>query len=268
MKRELENLPLDRMLLVDAACDRFDEALLSTGTLSIEELLTTVPEDLRSVVLREAVRMESETRSGRGEHPSTEEYVHRFPELREEIDGLISQAGKEATGRDASATLTLPANADSSLSAAEGSFHPNTSLLQLSPGNNFGRYRIERMLGRGGMGVVYLATDVRLHRQVALKFPRFADDPLLAQRFEREARTMVSVSHRNLCAIFDVNEADGIHYLTMAYIDGQTLAEVIKERGELSSGRDCNSDAETCFGNRACLIAREWFTEISSPRIS
>lgn len=106
-------------------------------------------------------------------------------------------------------------------------------------GTLFGRYRVERMLGSGGMGVVYLAEDLRLGRRVALKIPKFdadADDKFqLIERFRREARTMASVLHRNLCPIFDVDEQDGTHYLTMAFVDGESLAQVIKRGASFTS---------------------------------
>lgn len=105
-------------------------------------------------------------------------------------------------------------------------------------GTLFGRYRVERVLGSGGMGVVYLAEDLRLGRRVALKIPRFdADDKFhLSQRFRREARTMASVLHRNLCPIFDVDEQEGTHFLTMAFIDGEPLSQLLK-RGETFTSR-------------------------------
>ena len=100
----------------------------------------------------------------------------------------------------------------------------------LAPGTLFGRYRIESVLGSGGMGVVYLARDTRLNRQVALKVPRFDSDGKLRliERFRREARVMASVQHRNLCPIINVDEQDGRHYLTMAYIDGKPLSQLIR----------------------------------------
>jgi serine/threonine protein kinase len=100
----------------------------------------------------------------------------------------------------------------------------------LAPGALFGRYRIECVLGSGGMGVVYLARDTRLNRQVALKIPRFDSDGKLRliERFRREARVMASVEHRNLCPIINVDEHDGRHYLTMAYINGKPLSQLIK----------------------------------------
>ncbi|MDB5339975.1 MAG: hypothetical protein JWN70_5594, partial [Planctomycetaceae bacterium] len=98
-------------------------------------------------------------------------------------------------------------------------------------GTLFGRYQVEHVLGTGGMGVVYLVKDLRLGRRVALKIPRFDVDGRfrLGDRFRREARIMASVLHRNLCPIFDVDEQDGQHYLTMAFIDGTPLSQAIKE---------------------------------------
>lgn len=106
--------------------------------------------------------------------------------------------------------------------------------MALSPGplgTLFGRYRLERMLGAGGMGTVFLAEDMRLGRRVALKIPNFDVDGKLhlIERFRREARTMASVLHRHLCPIFDVDEQDGQYYLTMAFIDGETLAQALQQ---------------------------------------
>lgn len=90
----------------------------------------------------------------------------------------------------------------------------------------FGRYRILRPLGRGGMGVVYLAEDSQLGRQVALKVPRFTidDSPEIIDRFYREARVAAGIHHPNVCGVHDVGAIDGIPYLTMPYIDGAPLS--------------------------------------------
>ena len=79
------------------------------------------------------------------------------------------------------------------------------------------------------MGAVYLAHDTKLDRQVALKVPFFhpADGPQAVQRFEREARAAATLDHPNLCPVYDVGEVDGIHYLTMPYIEGKPLSEAI-----------------------------------------
>jgi len=93
----------------------------------------------------------------------------------------------------------------------------------------FGRYRILRQLGGGSMGSVYLAQDTQLDRAVALKVPNFkSDNPVQRERFYREARGAATLQHPNLCPIYDVGEIEDIPYLTMAYIEGKPLAEIVR----------------------------------------
>jgi len=98
-----------------------------------------------------------------------------------------------------------------------------------------GRYSLERELGRGGMGIVYLARDVALDRLVALKLlpPRLADDPVLRDRFLREARTAAKLSHPNIVPIFAVEEAGDFVFFVMAYVDGETLGQRVRTRGPM-----------------------------------
>lgn len=99
----------------------------------------------------------------------------------------------------------------------------------------FGRYRIERELGRGGMGAVYLAHDGQLDRRVALKVPFFqGDDADAVDRFYREARAMATVQHANLCPVYDVGRHESWHYLTMAFVDGRPLSRRLHEDGSIS----------------------------------
>ncbi len=97
-----------------------------------------------------------------------------------------------------------------------------------------GAFEVLREVGRGGMGVVYLATDTRLDRQVAIKaLPvELASDPARLERFEREARTLAQLSHPNLAGIHGVEEQDGAKYLILEYVEGRTLAEML-DRGPL-----------------------------------
>src|SRR5262249_3033577 len=87
----------------------------------------------------------------------------------------------------------------------------------------FGRYEIRKVLGKGGMGAVYLAHDTQLDRPVALKIPNFsaAQDSQVQERFFQEARTAATLQHANICPVHDVGVIDGVHYLTMAYIEGK-----------------------------------------------
>jgi serine/threonine protein kinase len=88
-----------------------------------------------------------------------------------------------------------------------------------------GRYQIRSKLGAGGMGTVYLADDTWLTRRVALKVPHFGDDEALAiDRFKREARVAANTDHPNICPVYDIGEVNGVHYFTMPYIVGESLA--------------------------------------------
>ena len=100
-----------------------------------------------------------------------------------------------------------------------------------------GRYSIDRELGRGGMGIVYLAREVHLDRPVAIKLlpPDRAAQALLRQRFLREARLAASLSHPNIIPIHAVEDAGGFVFYVMAYVDGETLAERVRQRGPLPS---------------------------------
>lgn len=94
----------------------------------------------------------------------------------------------------------------------------------------FGRYRVQKKLGSGAMGAVYLADDTLLDRRVALKTPTFENDQEgeLLRRFYREARAVANLKHPNLCAVYDVGEIDGRHYISMEFVRGKKLQDYIK----------------------------------------
>ena len=97
--------------------------------------------------------------------------------------------------------------------------------MALEEGRQLGPYRIESSIGAGGMGEVYRAQDTRLDRTVAVKVlpAHLAEDPALRARFEREARSLSSLSHPHICALYDVGQQDGIDFLVMEYLEGETL---------------------------------------------
>ncbi|MSR05835.1 MAG: serine/threonine protein kinase [Gemmatimonadetes bacterium] len=99
-----------------------------------------------------------------------------------------------------------------------------------------GRYSLERELGRGGMGIVYLAREVRLDRPVALKLfpPALAAQPNLRERFLREARTAARLSHPHIVQIYTVDEVGQFVFFAMAYIDGETLGARVQRRGPMA----------------------------------
>jgi len=108
--------------------------------------------------------------------------------------------------------------------------------MALKAGMKLGPYEIVAPLGAGGMGEVYRASDTRLERTVAIKVlpEQFSKDTELKQRFEREAKTISSLNHPHICTLYDVGHQDGIDYLVMEYIDGESLAQRLL-KGPLST---------------------------------
>src|SRR5499425_275930 len=106
--------------------------------------------------------------------------------------------------------------------------------MPLSPGIRLGPYEIVAPLGAGGMGEVYRARDTRLERTIAIKIlpAQVSKDPTRKQRFEREAKTISSLNHPHICVLHDVGHQDGIDYLVMECVEGETLAKRL-EKGPL-----------------------------------
>ncbi|HXX71481.1 MAG TPA: serine/threonine-protein kinase, partial [Candidatus Acidoferrum sp.] len=106
--------------------------------------------------------------------------------------------------------------------------------MPLSAGTRLGPYEILALIGAGGMGEVYRARDTRLHRIVAIKLvqselARRAD---FRERLQREARAISSLNNPHICSLHDIGEQDGLDYLVMEFVDGESLAEMLK-RGRL-----------------------------------
>src|SRR5882762_8884772 len=99
--------------------------------------------------------------------------------------------------------------------------------MPILPGRRLGPYEILSSIGAGGMGEVYRARDTRLDRIVAIKVlpTHLADRSELRERFEREARVVASLNHPHICTLFDIGHQDGIDYLVMEYLEGETLAQ-------------------------------------------
>ncbi len=105
--------------------------------------------------------------------------------------------------------------------------------MPVAPGQIISHYRIVRRLGKGGMGEVYLAEDTTLNRRIALKVlpAEVAQDPERRRRFEREAQAVAALNHPNIVVVHSVEEAEGIHFITMEHVEGRTLSELIPKEG-------------------------------------
>ena len=107
-----------------------------------------------------------------------------------------------------------------------------TTSKRLQIGSELGAYHVESLLGAGGMGEVYRAKDVRLGRWVAIKvlLPQISADLEARRRFEREARAIANLSHPNICTLHDIGSEDGVDYIVMEYLEGDTLAAFLATR--------------------------------------
>lgn len=141
----------------------------------------------------------------------------------------------------------------------------------LSPSNSpdvfgrLGQYEVSKVLGQGGMGVVFLGTDPALHRPVAIKVlsPNLASNPLARARFIREARAQAAVNHPNLVTIYEVSELteEDLPFLVMEFVEGESLLQVIRRKGHLSVEETARYGAEIASGlaaaHRAGVIHRD-----------
>jgi serine/threonine protein kinase len=147
-----------------------------------------------------------------GKAPELEEYANQYPHLAQRIRDLFPTL------------MMLEGVADTE----EPTDRSATSMF--SPGATFGRYRAEREIGRGGMGIVYLAEDLSLTRKVALKFlsNMFTGDLQRMARFEREAKLLASLNHPNIATIYGIEQAEDKRFLVLEFTEGETLADQLK----------------------------------------
>ena len=112
------------------------------------------------------------------------------------------------------------------------------------------RYRIVGLLGKGGMGEVYRADDLKLSQPVALKFlpDRYLSDGAALARFHREVRVARQVTHRNVCRVYDIGEVDGKHFLSMEFIKGEELSSLLRRIGRLPSDKALQIARQICAG--------------------
>ena len=147
-----------------------------------------------------------------------------------------TRSGQEKTALESSAPSGV------SPGVAPGGFAPGQILAE--------RYRVVGLLGKGGMGEVYRADDLKLGQVVALKFlpDETTGDPSALERFRAEVRTARQVSHPNVCRVYDIGESDGRQFLTMEYVDGEDLASLLRRIGRLPGGKALDVARQLCAG--------------------
>ena len=170
----------------------------------------------QETIVKEAVRQFADARL-RGERPDIDEFVKKYPSLDRQIREGISHLQK------------INALFDTLVQPDESEFEDRAAGQNLI-GQKIGNFEIIEVIGRGGMGIVYLARDTRLKRSVAVKSipAKFMADATVRMRFKREAKVLASLNHPGIAMIYDVIEQDDdVGYLVLEYVPGETLAERI-----------------------------------------
>jgi eukaryotic-like serine/threonine-protein kinase len=166
------------------------------------------------------------------------------------LDGGIPTLGA-AEGPSAEG-LTLPPDVQVRLTGvSEIAVGGANGGARLQPGSVFAnRYKIIKVLGEGGMGAVYKAQDLELERELALKIvrPELSNNPEILQRFKQELILARQVTDRNIIRIFDLGEAQGIKFITMEYVEGQNLHQLLKQRGKLDVAEAVNIMEQVAAG--------------------
>jgi serine/threonine-protein kinase len=148
----------------------------------------------------------------------------------------------ETTPFEATPSPSSISRDSSSPASGDGRFVPGTVLG--------GRYRIIGLLGRGGMGEVYRATDLTLDQSVALKFlpAEMSSNPGLLARFHGEVRIARQVSHPNVCRVYDIGEVQGMPFISMEYVDGEDLSSLLRRIGRLPADKALETARKLCAG--------------------
>jgi tetratricopeptide (TPR) repeat protein/predicted Ser/Thr protein kinase len=178
-----------------------------------------------------------------GDRVPVETYFERFPQLRADPAVALDLVYAEVLLREheggPAAEMDLSKRFPDLAAALRVQLDLHRALVPPPPAAagdplpaRFGRYEIQRPLGRGGMGAVYLARDTQLNRLVALKVSLLDGDAARARQFVREARAAAALQHPNICPVYDFGEIDGRHFITMAYLEGEPLSARVR-RGPL-----------------------------------
>lgn len=215
----------------DAICDAFEADWKNHQRPKLADFLHSTSIEQQSGLLRMLLPLDWEYRCKAGETPRVDEYQAQWPEFAQLIEDVLAAASTYRTTAGSIGPQDAAPLRDKSL---ESTITVSTQPARQNtvPESQFGEYTLVRELGRGGMAVVYLARHARLGRFVALKVIRsgeFAGTDEI-QRFKAEAAAAAQLDHPGIVPVFEASTHRGQHFLTMAYVEGESLWHRIKER--------------------------------------
>ncbi len=234
-----DSLPVESAERIDRICDRFEAAWRNGEKPSIDDHIADSTEPERSILWRELVTIEVQYRRMANDEPTINEYESRFPEQRQFLQVLLSAhtpGAPSARGSKTPMAFSRPENGQPASATNHEEPSPNFG-DGVATGSTLGDYVLLDKIGTGGMGLVYRARQQKADRVVAVKVirPRVADELSPGryrewlERFEREAKLTAALEHDDIVPIYDVGDANGQPYYAMRFVDGQSLADVIRQ---------------------------------------
>ena len=226
-------------LAIESLCDAFESALQTEQSPKIEDYLDKVARHQKTALLRELCLIEIQYRIERKDEVTLAEYFERFPAQKEVLELLLrgnprlhfgaSEANPgETVVRHAPDEFTNFSNWQSFDTVRS---EEKRNIPESTPKTMFGGYQLIEKIGQGGMGVIYKARQQKPNRIVAVKMIRAGKlaAPADIQRFQSEAEAIGRLAHPHIVPIYEVGQVDGIHFFSMAYVDGEDLAQKMQQ---------------------------------------